>query len=230
MSDGRDQAERALAQIERPDDPAEEKTLEPDLPPDRTKQFRNTSFSRMRRSWVGDDAVALADIEYAAEQAIDNMFRRALRLIEQLQYIAQIPITVGDEIQHHPNGTRKVRLDEYGDPVEDWTRLSRADCTNFLFILTTHMYEWESQAVRLWGEAMFAKGIWEQMFSYGFRVLPGAAISGKPTIDDRTQMGHAHSADDRFFGIFCSALSRKADALVRNLNRIQRLLEKTLEA
>ena len=77
----------------------------------------------------------------------------------------------------------------------------------------------------MWGDAMFAKVLWEQRFSEGFRLLPGAAISGKPTIDDRTQVGHSHSGQDRYFAVFQSVISRQADALVRNLIRIQRLLE-----
>lgn len=227
MADARDQVARVLDGSQQPLDVTAESPLEPDTAPDRTRQFRSVNFSRMKRSWTGDDAAALGDIMHAADQAINAYFARAIRLIEHLQEIAQIPVTEQGEVQFHPNGRRKVRVDEHGDAIEDWSRLSETDRSNALFTLTTHMYEWERIAVRMWGEAMFAKAIWEQAFSEGFRVLPGQQISGKPTIDDRTQVGHAHSAQDRYFGIFCSMLSRQADSLVRNLVRIQRLLENT---
>jgi hypothetical protein len=52
-------------------------------------------------------------------------------------------------------------------------------------------------------------------------------ISGKPTIDDRTQWGHQFSAEERYFAVFRSVLSRKADALVRSMERLRRMLEST---
>ena len=229
MADAHAQVARVLADSDQPADATAEKTLEPDIPSDRTRQFRSVNLSRMRTSWPGDDALALGDIHYRAEQAIRGEFGRALRLIDQLIEIAQIPIIneATGEVLRHPNGERKVRVDEFGDPIEDWSRLTETDRSNALHVLAIHMYAWERSAVRLWGDAMFAKGLWEQTFSEGFRLLPGQAISGKPTIDDRTQVGHHHSAQARFFGIFLSTISRQADALVRNLIRIERLLENT---
>jgi len=172
----------------------------------------------------------MGDINYAAEQAIEGLFGRAIRLIDRLRSIAQTPIEINGEIQYHLNGKPKVRVDEYGDPIEDWSRLGPEQAKNFLFVINTSLFEWEAVKVRLWGEAMFAKGLWEQAFSYGFRVRGGEAISGKPTIDDKTQMGHLNSAQDRFFGIFCAVLSRRADVLVMRLDRIQWMLEKTLDS
>lgn len=229
--DTRDQAARVLAESEAPADGTREGPLEPDLPPDRTRQFRSVNFSRMKRAWTGDDAAALGEIQYAADQAIQTVFGRALRVIARLQEIARVPVIdiTSGEPEKHPNGAVKYVTDEWGDPVEDWSRLDAKTRSDVLFTLATHMYEWESNAVRLWSEAMYAKVLWEQAFSHGFRVLSGEAISGKPTIDDRTQVGHAHSAQDRYFAVFQSSISRQADALVRNLLRIQRLLENVPE-
>lgn len=230
MSDARDQVDRVLAESDTPVDGTLESPLEPDIHPDRTRQFRSTSFARMKTSWSGPDAQALADVQFAADQAIKTVFPRALRLLARLQEIARVPAAIDPatgEPERHPNGKIKWLVDEWGEPVEDWSRLDPKSRSDALFTITTHMYEWESNRVRLWAEAMYAKVLWEQSFSYGFRVLPGSsgAISGKPTIDDRTQLGHAHSAQDRYFGVFQSSISRQADALVRSMERIGRLLE-----
>jgi hypothetical protein len=71
----------------------------------------------------------------------------------------------------------------------------------------------------MWGSAMFAKGIWEEAFAYGY-----TTPRGKFTIDDRTQFGHLQSIEERYFAIFQSVLSRRADALVRSLQRLENML------
>lgn len=229
MSDARDQVERVLAESDTPVDGTTENPLEPDIHPDRTRQFRSTSFARMKTTWSGPDAAALADVQFAAAEAIKTVFPRALRVLARLQEAAWVPVidTSTGEPERHLNGSVKYVTDEWGDRVEDWSRLDPKTRSDILFTITTHAYEWESNRVRLWAEAMYAKVLWEQAFSYGFRTMAGsgAAISGKPTIDDRTQVGHAHSAQDRYFGVFQSSISRQADALVRTLDRIARLLE-----
>ena len=111
--------------------------------------------------------------------------------------------------------------------MEDWSLLGHTQRSDFLDAITMHLWEWEQTAVDAWAEAMYAKVAWEEKFANGYIKLPGNAISGKPTIDDRTQTGHSFSAQERYFAVYCSALSRKADALVRSMTRIQRLLENT---
>lgn len=225
MSDASRQIERVLDSAGCPADATAEEPLAPDLKPDRTRQFSNTSFSRMKRSWVGDEAASLGEVHFAADQAVQAQFGRALRVLARLHELTQIPETNDQgDVLTYADGSTRFLLDESGDPVVDYTRLNKKNRTDILMVITTHLYDWEKASTQKWAEAMYAKVIWEQAFSEGYRKLPGTAISGKPTIDDRTQTGHSFSAQDRYFAVFCSALSRQAEALVRNMIRVERLL------
>jgi hypothetical protein len=228
MSDLTTQAERALREKEHPFDATEEAPLEPDLPPDRTRTFTYTNFSRMRTGWLGDDAVMLGEINATADRIIKGHFKVAFDLIDKIYLCVREAEADGNgEVRVGPDGRPVWQLDEQGNPVEDWTRLGDREREAFLFTLTTHMFDFERARVRAWREAMFSKAQWEEKFALGFRSLNGAAITGKPTVDDRAQAGTSASMQERYFAIFCSAVSKEADGIIRALYALQRLLEKT---
>ena len=66
---------------------------------------------------------------------------------------------------------------------------------------------------------MFAKGAWEEAFADAY-----VAGNGRLTIDDRTQRGHQASIERRYFGIFQAMLSRRADAIIRSMERLEELM------
>jgi hypothetical protein len=73
------------------------------------------------------------------------------------------------------------------------------------------MFGWEQRAADAWGEAMFAKAQWEERFAIDY----DAPFTG--TIEDRTAKGNIGAREERYFAIFLSLYSRKADAVVRSL-------------
>ena len=225
-----DQVERALADVDRPDDPGQEQPLQPDIRPDRTRQFTNTSFSRMRTGWAGDDSTRLAEVRAIADEIVKAEFRVAFAVMERIYRSVRTPLVDGEtgEVRTYPDGTPMWELDELGCPVESWGMLTEHDRKALLFTIGAWLFEWELKAVDAWAEAMFAKVQWEEKFARGFIALPGMQVSGKPTIDDRTQWGHQFSAEERYFAVFRSVLSRKADAVIRSMNRLYRLLEGTV--
>jgi hypothetical protein len=229
VSTAQENIERAIADTDRPEDAAAEKPLEPDLHPDRTRQMTHTSFSRMRINWLGDDSVRLQEILAAADSMIKDEFKVAFSVIERLHRHVRTPkldMETG-EIMYYPDQTPMWEADELGAPVEDWGLLDDRTRDSLLFTITTWLFEWELLAADEWAKAMFSKVQWEERFAKGFISLPGMQISGKPTIDDRTQWGHQFSAEERYFAVFRSVLSRKADALVRSMERLRRMLEST---
>lgn len=224
-----DQVERVLADADRPEDPGREQGLEPDIPPDRTRQFTHTSFARMRTGWAGDDASRLAEVRATADDIIRAEFAVAFAVMDRLHHYVRTPVvdTGTGEIRTYPDGTPMWELDEAGVPAEDWGALGSREREALLFTIVTWLFEWELKSVDAWAEAMYAKVQWEEKFARGFIALPGMQVAGRPTIDDRTQWGHQFSAEERYFAVFRSVLSRKADALVRSMNRLSRLLEGT---
>lgn len=229
MSTENERIERALDSADRPFDATAEGALEPDISPDRKLNFERTGFSRMRTSWIGDDAIMLGEVEAAADRIIQQHFRMAFNVIEKMWRCVRTPVVDSDgEIQKGNDGRILWETDEYGDPEEDWTHLGDRECKRFLFTITTHMFEWERARTKRWARAMYSKVQFEETFAKGFRTLPNTPVTGRPTVDDKTQAGYAHSMQERYFGVFQAAISKDADGILRALYSLQGLLQKTV--
>lgn len=232
MSDSDKQIQQALDDSDVPADAPQEQPLAPDIPPERTRQFTHTNFSRMRTQWRDDQAPAIAVVQGEADRIIRGEFRVAFAVLARIRKHVRTPMVhpASGEVLTHSDGTMRWELDEDGIPSEDWRLLTGDEelCKDFLWTITTWLFEWEQTAVKKWAEAMFSKVDWEQAFARGFRTLPGESLA-RPTIDDRTQAGHRNSADERYFAVFQSALSRAADKVVEDMKRLQWLLERTVD-
>jgi len=227
MSDARDQIARVLKEADQGLAVREEAPLEPDPAPDRTKRFLYTNFSRMRTHWPQEDQVRIDELQRQADEIVRAQFKVAYDVIDHIYRAVREP--------SYDSVTNKVRLDsagrpvwitdEFGNPVENWSNLGEDQRSNLLMAITVHLFEWEQMSFKTWAESMFAKAVWEDRFATGFLNPPGVQISGKPTIDDRTQSGHKASIDERYFAIFQAALSKRAEGVVRSMTRLARVLE-----
>jgi hypothetical protein len=198
----------------------DEEPLAPDIPPDRTRQFSHVNFQRMRTDWPAEDKVKLQEIGRLADQVIAARFADAWWLLERLYRVVREPqVTLDGEPVKDLAGHIRWKRNAEGFYIEDWSRLGDAERSDFLHELVIHMVEWTQQAATMWSSAMFAKGIWEEAFAWGY-----TTPREKLTIDDRTQRGHLVSIEERYFAIFQSVLSRRADALVRSLQRLETML------
>jgi hypothetical protein len=223
-----ERVEQVIAESGRPIDATAEDPVEPDIPPDRARGFTHTGFSRMRITWLDDDQERLAIVRATANDIIQAEFRVAFAVLDMLHRQVRRPLADSDGVvQTYDDGSPKWELDEYGVPTENWGRLDPRTRENAMHVIAVFLVEMELKAVDLWAEAMFAKVIWEEKFAKNFTALPKDQLSGKPTIQDRTQWGHRNSTEERYFAVFCAVLSKKADALVRSMNRLYKLLENT---
>lgn len=204
----------------------DEHPAEPDNPPDRTRQFTHVNFSRMRTEWPDSDKIKLAEINRRADLVIAECFPDAWWLLERIYGVVREKVvsTVTGVVAKDSSGHTRWRRNESGFIIEHWDRLGDAERNDFLHELTIHLFEWRQQAAMMWGSAMFAKGIWEEAFAWGYTTM----LSGgrKLTVDDKTQAGHLASIEDRYFAIFQAVLSRRADALIKSLERLEVLLER----
>ena len=69
---------------------------------------------------------------------------------------------------------------------------------------------------------MFAKAQWEERFSIAF----DAPMSG--TVDDRRAAGNIDAREERYFAIFLSLYSRKADSIVRSMELLSQRLRDSM--
>lgn len=195
-----------------------------DLPEDRQRIFEALGFSRMKLDWSGDGRAMMDRIKSTVDGAILNHFEDAYRVMSDVYDVVREPAvnTVTGEVQRDHFGYVIWQRSPTGMFQEDWSRLSIRQREDFLYRITTALFEWEQRAADMWGEAMFAKAVWQENFATEY---------DKPhtgTIEDRTAVGNIKSAEDRYFAIFLSLLSRRADAIVRTMGLLGQRLKDTL--
>lgn len=221
-SQAADQAARVIGEIAaEPDEP-----VAVDIDPDRTRETARPGFSRMRTTWrPGDDAEVMG-IAQEADGIIHRAFPDVYLIMNELWGIVREPVTdmVGD-IVTDVFGWPQWKKAPSGAFIEDYTRLTGREKDDFLLRITTMLMEWEQQASKqhLW--AMLAKARWEEAMATGF-----VAPTGRITVEERTQRGRVHAAEDRYHAIFRSAVSRSADQLVRSMVLLGQRLKDSLTA
>lgn len=202
-----------------------EVTAEVDLHEDRTREMRTPGFSRMRTEWEGPDQMVVASVMGQADNLVLRNFSDAYAVMHELYEIVREPVVNEStgEIFKDAHGFTVWQRSNTGAYVEDYARLGHKEKQHLLFEITTRIFEWEQRAANAWGEAMFAKAMFEERFALTFQGTPGT----RPTVDDRTQFARGSSTEERYFAIFQSLYSRKAEALVRSLTLLGQRLKDT---
>lgn len=198
--------------------------FEATLPEERARKWASPTFSRMNTEWGGEHRAMVQRIHATVDGVILQRFADAYRVMNDLYDVVRE--------QDYDEATGVAKFDQWGHKVwrrsptgsyyEDWSRLTTRQKEDFLFRITGDIFLWSQEAADLWGEAMFAKGIWQEAFSTAF----DAPMSG--TVEDRTAVGNIKSAEERYFAIFTSLLSRRADAIVRSLELLGQRIKDSL--
>lgn len=186
--------------------------------------FQSTGLSRMKFSWGGEDAQVVAMAQSTVDERLRASFMDAYQIMHDLFIVVRKPmVDAQGEVIRDQHGWPQWERTASGGWVEDWTALNRSQKENFLFQITTRLFAWEMSAANAWGEAMFAKAAWEERFAIAY----DAPVTG--TIQDRTSKGRIAASEERYFGIFQTLYSRKADAIVRTMGLLAQRLKDTLD-
>lgn len=190
-----------------------EEPVQPELPEERAKVFRTPGFSRMRTTWSSEDWHVVARAQQAVEGRIIHNFADAFEVMNTVYDLVRTAETdENGEVVRDRFGFTVWKRTPSGSYDEDFTRLTGKQKEDLLFRITTRLFDWEQRAADAWGEAMFAKAQWEERFAIAF----DAPMTG--TVDDRKAAGNIDAREERYFAIFMSLYSRKAEAIVRSLS------------
>lgn len=214
--------EEAKEQSEAMTEPLDDRVLHEE----RERTFRTPGFSRMRTDWRSDDRPIIEHARAVVDGRILANFQDAYQVMHEVYDLVRTP-QVDEE-------TGEVLKDQWGFPLwkqtvsgsyeEDWTRLTLKQKNNLLFTITTRLFDWEQRAADAWGEAMFAKAQFEERFAIAF----DAPMAG--TVDDRRAAGNIDAREERYFAIFLTLYSRKADAVVKTLALLGQRLKDSMQA
>lgn len=204
---------------------AKELTEQPnvELPDERERKFQTTGFSRMKTDWNGEQVQFVRIMHRNIDDQLKKAFADAYALQEELFILVRTPAMLnGEPVINHDGSIEWKRKQGTGDFEEDWNRLNAKERERFLYQITTRMFAWEQRAAEAWAESMYAKVIWEQQFSAGYDELPQGS---KDTIEGRTARAKMVAAEDQFLAIFKTYYSRKADAIVRSMERLSQRIK-----
>jgi len=206
---------------------AEELLAEPDNDlPEEDARYGRLSFSRMRIDWTKEDVMQMTALRIAVDQKLQEDFAGAYAVMFDLYVLVreqEVDEKTG-EFRKDINGLPVWKRTRSGAPIEDWTRLTSREKENFLFRITTQVFEWSQYSANLWAESMFAKAEWTEAHAIGYT----EGIGG--TVDDRTAHANRKSAEERYFAVYMAAISRKAEAIVRSMEMLSRRLAETLQS
>lgn len=199
---------------------------EVDLHDDRTREFSHLGLSRMRLDWREGDAQAMVDLHRMIENVVLEHFGAAYQIMNDLYEIVREPnVLEGGEIETDEHGFTVWERNESGAFIEDYSRLGSKEVKDFLFKITTRLFQWEQDAAKLWGDSMFAKAVWEQQLAQGYQ---DSRSNGARTVEDRTQAARVSAREDRLFALFQSVVSKRADAVVRSMSLLSQRLKDVL--
>lgn len=135
-----EQASELLADIE-----------EANLDIERSRQFSSLSFSRMRTSWRADQMPSIHRMHEAVDAVMLNEFGGAYQLMNDL-FDAVREVEVDEdtgEVLVDDNGFPVWSRNPTGSYIEDWSRLTTRQRENFLFGITTNLWEWQQIAANM---------------------------------------------------------------------------------
>lgn len=221
--------EKTTEQFVREESQEADRPSDVDAHDDRTQEFSHLGLSRMRLDWREGDAQAMAGLHQIVENVILDRFGGAYQVMNDLYEIVRQPrvdVLTG-EVLLDDHGFPLWERNESGAFIEDYTKLGSKEVKDFLFRITTRLFQWEQEAASLWGDAMFAKAVWEQSLA---QMYQDSRLSGARTVEDRTQAARVGSREDRLFALFRSLISRRADAVVRSVTVLSQRLKDVLVA
>jgi len=196
-----------------------------DIKVDVEKNERTPKFSRMRLDWDSRDRSVISSTRSVVDRRMASEFSDAFLLMAEIYDIIREPVIGDDGLPvRDASGFVVWAQNESGGFVEDFSRLTHHQRRHYIGIITTRLFGWEQSCADLWAESMFAKAQFEERFAIAF----DEPMSG--TVDDRRAAGNRDAAEERYYAIMLTHLSRRADALVRSMDRLsQRLKDLVVE-
>lgn len=198
-----------------------DETHEEALPEESPHWGRTPKFARMRFDWGSrEERLVIETGRAAVDSRIMKEFADAFSVFSEIYSIIrkQTVSENGDPI-FDSLGQPVWERNSDGSFVEDFSALSHRQMRHFIGVITTRLFYWEQITADIWSEAMFAKARFEERFAIAF----DNPMSG--TVDDRRSAGNRDAAEERYFAIHMTHLSRRADAIVRSADRLSQRLK-----
>ena len=188
------------------------------------RRLRTPGFTRMRFDWRPEDRVVMTRAREIAHRRLVTEFADVYEVLWEVYRVVRNPLVdeKTGEIMVDDYGLQLWARNENGGYDEDFSKLTKAEKERFMFLLVTRAFEWDQRAADIRGEALMAKAQFEERFAIGFDAPP------QGTVDDRRAAGNLDAREERYFAIYMTWFSRKADALLDSAHRLESRLRDAL--
>jgi hypothetical protein len=171
----------------------------------------------MRYSWRHEEWGILQQVYDEIDRALDAHFGDAFVCVAEIQELVRTPLLneeTGDQLTNSRGHLLWV-CDSAGFPIEDYSKLTLKQLSDFFMRITTHLLAWEQSEAQFRGEALFAKAQFEEQFAVAYD-----APMGKYTVEHRQAKANVDAADERYHAVFRTMLSHKSQAIVKSMERL----------
>jgi len=193
-----------------------------ELPEERERKFQRGAVGRPRMEWLPEQQLYIQEIHRVVDHRLLNTFGDVYRVLNELYHVIRDPVMVDGKVLRDERGLVQYRTDSSGLPIEDWGRLGTKERERFLYLITTRLVFWEQKIAETWLESMYGKVEYEQTYARGFRDLDPKM---KDTEGIRAAAGKLAAREDQYLAVIQTYYSKKAEALVRSMERLSQRLK-----
>ena len=185
---------------------------------------RSSIMDTVRFGYRPKDKMMIEQLKAGADAAFLELFDDALVVLDDFYLSVREPRMSGGSVVKDNRGRIVWQVDDHGNPIQNWDKLTGQDFETALFRLQeVKMYLARPLNELLLG-AMFSKHVHDDAWSDAY----SSVVEG--TIGDREARANREARTDKYAAFFRFWLWSSGDAFMKEINSFQRLLERTRDA
>jgi hypothetical protein len=193
------------------------------LPDEEVHQERTPKFMRMRYQWRDDERAIVGQVNSEVDRVIQLAFGDAYRILNEIFDIIREPEIFNGVPVVGRDGLPIWKRNVYGDYVEDFSRMTRAQLSDLFGRITLRLVAWEQEAAQIRGMALFSKAQFEERYAIAYD-----EPLGRVTVEGRQAIANADAAEERYHAVFRTMISHRADSMVKSMERVSQRLKDAL--
>ncbi len=182
---------------------------------------KGSIMDRIRFGWRKNDELIMGQIQAGAEAAYQDLYRETFAVIDSFYDVVRVAKMRNGKPLTDSDGRQVWEVDEYGNIVHNYDNLTGQDIESALFRLQEIKFYIAPKLNKTLLDAMFAKHLYDDAHSDAYSSI----VEG--TIGDREARANRDARQEKYAAFFRFWIYSQGDAFMKELNSLQRLLERT---
>lgn len=185
---------------------------------------KGSIMDRIRFGWRPEDKLVMEQIKSGAEAAYDDLYRETFGVIDDFYEVVRVPRMHNGHVIKDHNGRTVWEVDQYGNIVQDYSKLTGQDIDTALFKLQEIKFYIAPKLNELLLGAIYAKHLYDDAHADAY----SSVVEG--TVGDREARASRDARQDKYAAFFRFWIYSQGDTFMKELNSLQRLLDRTRDA